>query len=264
MKSNAAIVSAPGKPKDGITARVPAVIAAGIGAEAFEWMVPGLLKEKIAALIKGLPKAFRRKLVPVAQTVETIAAEMPATTETSLKTALSRFIDQRFGVHIPAAAWTDSEIPDHLRMRIALTDTNGRIVKSSRDPAILNNIRHANSSSDDFEAARKQWEQGPVASWDIGDLPDTIRLTGKRGGSWTAYPSLELRKDKIVLHSLCATGTGVQSPPPGRPVLVSATFCQRHQIFEEESGPATRLRCPRTILWWTQRIGKAAHCPGHR
>ncbi len=214
----------PGKPKDGVTARVPAAIAGSINADAFEWLVPGLFKEKIGYLIKGLPKNFRRKLVPVAQTVDIIAAEIGVTRETSLKTALSRFIHRRFGIEIPAGAWTDAEIPDHLRMRIALADGTGRIVKSSRDPAILNDQRDSTASSDGFEAARRRWERSPVESWDFGDLPGTIELTGKNGGRWSAYPALEAREDIIALTAFLQPIQAEQAHPRGVRALYLRQF----------------------------------------
>ena len=119
-------------------------------AEAFQWLVPGLLKEKIAALIKGLPKELRKQLVPVADTAALIAAELPVQPHTGLITTLSRFIQERFNVSIPPAAWDESVLPEYLRMRIAVTDTKGRIVHSSRGH------RHSQASLRGASARRSQ------------------------------------------------------------------------------------------------------------
>ena len=66
--------------------------------------MPGLLAEKIATLIKGLPKVYRVQLVPVADTVEMLVRDMPRGRE-SLPAALSRFLFSRMKVDIPASAW---------------------------------------------------------------------------------------------------------------------------------------------------------------
>ncbi len=94
----------PGAETDGVTVTVPVEATGDLPRQQLDWLVPGLLPEKITALIKGLPKAYRIKLVPVADTVQTILSEMPRGRE-SLPTALSRFLFQRLQVDIPAAAW---------------------------------------------------------------------------------------------------------------------------------------------------------------
>jgi ATP-dependent RNA helicase HrpA len=190
---------APGKREDGITAKVPTPITDSVHASAFQWLVPGLLKEKITALIKGLPKEFRKQLVPVAESVRIITAEMPVEPQTHLANALSRFILRRFNIDIPATAWDETQLPDHLRMRIALTDAKGRIVKSSRDTAILSFSDIGYPLSSEFQAAKRQWERSPIETWDFGDLPDTVNLSDPRGRRWTAYPALEDRNGTVAL-----------------------------------------------------------------
>jgi ATP-dependent helicase HrpA len=190
---------APGKREDGVTARVPAPAAGSIGATAFQWLVPGLLQEKITALIKGLPKELRKQLVPVAESARIIADEMPVEPHTHLANALSRFIFRRFKIDIPAAAWDETQLPDHLRMRIALTDAKGRIIKSSRDAAVLNVSDIGYPIGSEFETAKRLWERLPVETWDFGDLPDTVNLTGPGNRQWTAFPALEDRDGAVAL-----------------------------------------------------------------
>jgi len=93
----------PGQDDDGVTIKVPVSMAPAVSKEAFDWLVPGMFKEKIEALIKGLPKVYRKKLVPVNETVEIISREIPRE-KRSLFSALGEFILQRFGVDIPASA----------------------------------------------------------------------------------------------------------------------------------------------------------------
>jgi ATP-dependent helicase HrpA len=189
----------PGEAVDGVTAEIPARMTPGIDAQALQWLVPGLLEEKITALIKTLPKPYRRRLVPVAQTVEVIMDKMPMEREKNLVNCLSGFIKRQFGVDIPAAAWDERLLPDHLRMRIALTDDEGRVIKSGRDSAVLGLADIGYPISSGFDAARQDWERFPVASWDFGDLPDTVTLQGPAGGNWTAVPALEEREGGLAL-----------------------------------------------------------------
>ena len=127
----------PGTDVDGVTVTIPAEATGDVPREQLDWLVPGLLAEKITALITGSaqsPTGF--SLVPVADTVQTILREMPRGRE-SLPTALSRFLFKRLQVDIPAAAWPVDDLPDHLKMRLAIIDARGKVVASGRDDRLL-------------------------------------------------------------------------------------------------------------------------------
>ncbi len=180
----------PGKAEDGVTVKVPSAVAPAVSAESMEWLVPGLFPEKIEFLIKGLPKSYRKQLVPVKNKVDIIVREMPRTL-TSLVTALGDFIFRRFGIDIPVAVWPHESLPDHLKMRIAVTAPDGRELRSGRDVAILRQDAGKKPHSDEFEAARKRWEREGLTRWDFGDLPDLIDDPCKQKTDWVAYPALE-------------------------------------------------------------------------
>lgn len=189
----------PGQQDDGVTAKIPAAMAQSVDAQTLQWLVPGLLEEKITALIKGLPKNYRKKLVPVSQTVDIIMAEMSKDLNRGLIKTLARFVQQRFGVDIPAVAWDENLIPEHLRMRLALTDEDGKVIKSGRDATVLNISDIGINISSDFAAEKQKWERSPIEAWDFGDLPDTVTLKSPGGHSWTAYPALERREEALTL-----------------------------------------------------------------
>jgi ATP-dependent helicase HrpA len=179
----------PGSETDGITVRIPASEAGAVSPDALDWLVPGLYKEKIAALIKTLPKLYRKRLVPVSNTVDIIIAEM-AKTDEGLLQSLGEFIHQRFGIDIPATAWAEDQLPDHLKMRIAITGPTGEEIAAARDKSIL--FRELNREGDDtgFETLRKMWEKTGLTQWDFGDLPESVTLKGNKGREWIAFPAL--------------------------------------------------------------------------
>ncbi len=181
----------PGAANDGLTVRVHADMAGDIPLQSLEWLVPGLLKEKITALIKGLPKEHRKRLVPVTETVDTILSEMPREPDQSLATALSRFIHGRFNLSIPASEWPLEDLPDHLKMRISIIDPAGKEIRAGRDPAILLQKAPGTARSDDLEKTRRSWEKKGLTGWDFGDLPDAVELKGKKGKIMILYPGLK-------------------------------------------------------------------------
>ncbi len=181
----------PGKDDDGVTVKVPSTLAPSVAPDSMDWLVPGLYPEKIETLIKGLPKAYRRKLVPVKNTVDVIIREMPKT-QTSLISALGDFIYRRFGLDIPASAWSQDSLPDYLKMRVAITAPDGKELQAGRDANILRQAAAGIDKSDELKAARIKWEKNGITRWDFGDLPEFVSDTGQKSGRWMAYPALEI------------------------------------------------------------------------
>jgi len=189
----------PGKPDDGITVKIPSSIAPLVSPETVDWLVPGLYQEKIAALIKGLPKAYRKQLVPVADTVDEIIRHMQKNNN-CLITTLGQFIFERFKVDIPASAWAEDMLPDHLKMRISITGPKGEELVCSREKKILAQNVPESVIPDEFGFVRKEWEKSGVTRWDFGNLSEKIDVKVKNKGTWTAYPGLE--SDSETLKSV--------------------------------------------------------------
>jgi ATP-dependent helicase HrpA len=180
----------PGRADDGLTVKVPAILAGQVPSEALDWLAPGLQQEKIATLIKSLPKVYRKQLVPVKDTVAVITREMK-TSGAAFIVELGKFIYQRFGVDIPASAWPLDALPDYLKMRVSVIAPDGSEIIAGRDPAILKQHADAGAGSAGFEAARKKWEKTGLTRWDFGDLPDDVSDDGTSKVRWVAYPALD-------------------------------------------------------------------------
>lgn len=182
----------PGKKADGVTVEVPQDIAPTIRPETTDWLVPGLYREKLTALIKGLPKAYRKKLVPVADTVDMILKDMTESKK-SLVSTLAEFIHARFGFNIPATAWREELLPEHLRMRISIIRADGTKITTSRDKKILMGDFEGRGRPREMTDAERKWERKGIKKWDFGDLPDHIEL---KKGSLVMYPGLEPSPDQ--------------------------------------------------------------------
>ncbi len=187
---------APGEEDDGVTLTVPPELLSAIPVERLEWGVAGQYQDKIAALIKGLPKRYRKLLVPVGEKAETIAREMPqAPEEVPLFKAVAEFVKRRFGVDVPAREWALADVPKHLRMRVAVVDpATGRTIDAGRDVELLRKKLGAADQapskveSPAWQEARRVWEKSGLTEWSFGDLPEKIAV----GTSLTAYPALEI------------------------------------------------------------------------
>jgi len=199
---------APGRPDDGVTVKIPAAVAATVPSEALDWMVPGLQKEKITALIKGLPKKYRKLLVPAADTADTILNELTANTtgrdrDISLSRTLSNLVQRRWGFAIPESAWTQADLPDHLKMRITITDSDNKVLQAGRGSAILNRDYARTIHPDEtglFESAKQRLEKTGLIRWDCGDLKEAVTVKGLRRLRWSGYYGLEAARSCVHLR----------------------------------------------------------------
>jgi len=189
---------APGEGDDGVTVRIPLHSLNLLEPLKTEWLVPGLLREKVTFLLKALPKEYRKKLMPLNGTCDIILREM-ADQEGHFLTALAKFVYRRFGVDVPASAWPLNGLPEHLRMRFALTDSHDREVAAGRDLSRLQAEAVGQLKSEVFEECRKKWERQGIKEWDFGRLPDSIPLEDKSGVTGLAYPALSPDSDSVEI-----------------------------------------------------------------
>jgi len=203
-----------GKEHDGVTLNVPAPLTDTVTPEQTDWLVPGLFKEKLETLIKGLPKQCRKKLVPISATLQTIVDEMPRSNR-PLASALSRFLYDHLGVDIPANAWPIESLPDHLKMRFAITDSQERIVMAGRDIAHLKKKLAKKPAPDGLVSVKKQWEKKGLVKWDFGDIPESITLTDKYHVRWSLYPGLEIREKDLCLSLFTDKAQALRSHKKG-------------------------------------------------
>jgi len=216
----------PGKPTDGITVRIPQHHAAAVPPEAMDWLVPGLYGEKITALIKGLPKSYRKKLVPLSDTVRVVVDEMQRT-KGSLINTLGKFISNRFGVDIPATAWPDEVIPDHLKARISITDPAGKEIRSGRDCIILRQESDLSMEDTEIDRAKDRWKKTGLKEWDFGDIPEIVEIALESGRRIPLFPALAPSSEKdgtVDLKLFDDRGAAAASHPKGVAVLLTRRF----------------------------------------
>lgn len=195
----------PGDEKDGVTARIPLRLLGLLPPEAFEWLVPGLLPDKILFLLRSLPKEIRRRLVPVSQTAERIIetigrSEIPQTK--GLLATLEDTIKAICGISIERSSWPKVEdIPRHLMMRFEVLNDDGQLIASGRDlSAIRNGLKETAikglTDEPSLEMLKKRWERHALSPEDISDVPSSIPI-GNEGMGLYAYPGL-VREDRLL------------------------------------------------------------------
>ena len=128
----------PTHPLDGVTLTVPLALLNQLDAARFEWLVPGMIREKVASYLKGLPKQLRRHFVPVPDSVTEFLVEAELQkTASGLVDALTRYAHRKIGAPISSDDWDKAEIPLHLKMNYRVVDETGRELAMGRDLAKL-------------------------------------------------------------------------------------------------------------------------------
>ena len=195
----------PGHALDGVTVTLPLQLINTLDEAAFDWLVPGFLREKTTWAIKALPKNIRRQLFPLPDQVsaflESVEPSSGRATQTNpsppgrgvgvretFSDSLRKFIQRRIGEPIAEDVWRDKALPTHLRMNFRVIDEAGRELAVGRDLLALKG-QLGQAAQLTFGKAEPGIEREGLRAWDFGDLPEEIAFT--RGGRrLTGYPAL--------------------------------------------------------------------------
>jgi ATP-dependent helicase HrpA len=183
----------PGHVLDGVTATIPLALLNQLNPVQTEWLVPGMLREKLTYLIKALPKTFRRVCVPVPEFV-TGFLEKNKVGEGAIKPTLAAYIQHETTLKISAEDWAD-ETPAHLMMNFSVIDDAGRELAMGRDWNALKK-QLGSAAQLTFRNASPDIEKTGLKQWDFGNLPQTLSFE-RDGRQVTGYPALEDDIDSI-------------------------------------------------------------------
>ncbi len=190
----------PGHDEDGVTLLVPLVILKQLAAERFEWLIPGLLKDKVTEMIRALPKPIRKHFVPAPDVAERFWRQCrPA--EGSLHTALAAFLNQQKDLQIRATDWSAESLPDFLRMNFAVLNEHGHVLEQGRDLEALQRRLASQVVQEFSQAPRWAIEQSGLTDWSFPDLPDTVSVE-QQGLQITGYPALVDETDSVAIRVL--------------------------------------------------------------
>ena len=188
----------PGVEDDGVTATIPLELLGRLDAGRFEWLVPGLLVDKIEALIRSLPRRMRTRFMPIRETAAG-AAEHLRFGERPLFEALSGYLEAIGGAPIRRADYRLDMLEVHHFMRFELVDAEGQSLAVTRDFAALVTT-HRDHARDAFEASMASLDEGDDEAarlaairdrddWDFGPLPGSVIV--RRGNHrLTAFPAI--------------------------------------------------------------------------
>jgi ATP-dependent helicase HrpA len=184
---------------DGVSVTVPLHLLNTLEETPFDWLAPGMIRDKVGAYLKALPKTLRRHLFPLPDQVTAFLDEHDR--RGVFIDALADFVRRRAGQPVSADVWENAEIPPHLKMNFHVIDEAGRELANGRDLAALQ-AQLGQAAQLTFSTLGKidtGIERDNIRVWDVGDLPEQISFT--RGGrKLTGFPALADEGESVAIR----------------------------------------------------------------
>lgn len=179
---------APGTDSDGLTLEVPPEALGRLNPGQTDWLVPGLVEMKLAALIKTLPKPIRRGLIPAPDTARHVARTVTFGEGDFLAVAAQAF-GRIAGTRIRTTDFDMSRLPDELRMNFAVVDQEGKTLAQGKDLEHLRQKLGAVVAETVAAIDDPHWTRDGLTDWDFDRLPTSI-VSNRGGVKLTVYPAL--------------------------------------------------------------------------
>jgi len=189
-----------------------------------------MVREKTTHYLKALPKAWRNRVIPIADFVTAFLESQPSRDE-ALPDALRAFLAVRLRAEMPAAMLRDVELPPHLLVNVVVVDDAGAELASGRDLAALR-AQLGEAAQLSFAAADPAFERKGLRQWDFGDLPPSLTFT-RRGARVTGYPALVDDDDSVSLALLDTEDAALRSTRAGVVRLMDFALRDVQKTYEK-------------------------------
>ncbi|MFZ4893936.1 ATP-dependent RNA helicase HrpA [Plantibacter sp. Mn2098] len=248
----------PGSTDDGVTVVVPLALLDRISPAGFDWQVPGLRLDLITAMIKALPKALRRNIVPAADWAAKLINELPANVPTvssanpaaedSFATRLANAIKRLSYMEISASDFETERVPEHLKVTFKVVDQRGKPLASGKDLVALQQQLKQRTRASVAKAAAERLpnalERTGITRWDFDDLPRFVDVRQPEGVI-RGYPALVDDGASVSIRIMSTETDQTRAMPGGvRRLLLLAipsptAYVQQHLKNAEKLALAT-------------------------
>ena len=185
----------PGSDADGVTVHIPLPLLNQVEMTGFDWQIPGLREELVIALIKSLPKSYRRNFVPAPNYAQAfLGGAVPL--EKPLLDTLIYELRRMTGVTVEAEHWHWEQIPSHLKMTFRVVDENGKKIAESMNLDELKFNLKDRVQESISAVADDGIEQSGLHIWSFADLPQCYEQK-QCGFSVKAFPAIVDEKDAV-------------------------------------------------------------------
>jgi ATP-dependent helicase HrpA len=193
---------APGSIDDGLTVDIPIESLAGLRPEGFDWLVEGMRLDLVTELIRSLPKAIRKNVVPAADWAAKVIADLPNDPSGSIHEVVAASLQKLSGQRISVTDFDLTKIPVALKMTYRVIGAKGKEVALDTDLRAMQIELAKPTELAVAKATTKlhaSMERQGIETWDLGDLQLVIE-SEHSGKTIRAYPGLTISKSGIDLR----------------------------------------------------------------
>ena len=188
----------PGHAEDGVSLILPLALLHQSPRYFFDWLVPGMLRDKCIALVKGLPKNIRRTFVPVPDYVDKVLLNISAQ-DRPITEVLGEQLQKLTGQKISRDSWNHDNLDSWYRMNFILQDDQGQLIGMARDLSQLRKDFKQRIDNSLAESAEKTIARNNITEWDFGELP--IEVVLPRGNmNIKAWPALRDHQHSVAIE----------------------------------------------------------------
>jgi ATP-dependent helicase HrpA len=190
----------PGHPEDGLSVIMPLALLHQSPRYFFDWLVPGMLRDKCIALVKGLPKNLRRAFVPVPDYVDKILIHVFAQ-DRPLVEVLSEQLKRLSGHDVPINSWNLDSLDPWYKINIILQDDKSQNIAMARSLGQLQREFKQQINSSLASSAKHTLATDDITEWNFGELPKEVVL--RRGDmKIKAWPTLRDHRQSVSIEVL--------------------------------------------------------------
>ncbi len=232
----------PGDAKDGITVAVPIYALNQVSDERCEWLVPGMLKDKVLALAKTLHQRPRSRLVPLPDYAAAFIAVIDAANgfgSGSLVDVLVKHVRDTAQVEVKRADFKPEQLPPHCFMNFRVLDDTGRQLGTGRNLAVLK-AELGGQARSAFQA---------LAQLKAAPATDAIQPNGVADVAATGSPQLAVadRERKRTTPAAAVAAPASTRGPAAVELHTDWTFGELPELLEVRRGSQTMVGFPALI-----------------
>ena len=239
----------PGDAKDGLTVTVPLFVLNQVNEERAEWLVPGMLNQKVHALLKTLHQKPRSRLVPLPESAARLTEALSADTvfgSGSLVDALLKLVRDATQVDVKRADFKVDMLPPHLFMNFRVVDEHGRQLGHGRNLGALK-AELGSQARGAFQALAALKGVGTFS----GSVAGVDGAAASADGEQRAPHALQKSSPAAPHHPTpsgrAASATRSAASPPADQRYTSWTFGELPELMEITKGSQTLIGFPALV-----------------
>ncbi len=187
----------PGHQLDGVSAVIPLHQLSQLNPLQFQWLVPGLLYDKLCGLIRTLPKALRKQFVPVTDCARECQEQLEFGCG-SLHEQLIASLKSRSNVHLTSAMLDENGLDDYLRMNFVIVDGD-QTLGVSKDLEALQRQFMGDAVKAFSNVAETVFNSDISREWTFGEIPDKLS-SRLQSDQVSGFPALTAHRQGVRIE----------------------------------------------------------------